>query len=60
MKNGSLIMTNHWGEANTTMMGIVIKTRRRGGRITCDVLWSNGDMQEFINPKWLIPIDNND
>ena len=59
MKNGTLVMTNHYGEDNATMMGLVIKTRCRQDRTTCDILWSNGDMQEFIDPRWLVNLEEN-
>lgn len=59
MKKGNLVLTRHWGEKHLQMMGIVLRSRRRTDRTTCDVLWANGEVQEFVDPKWLEVVDEN-
>ncbi len=49
MKTGDLVMTNVYGPNEESMVGIIIHLNDH----LYDVLWSNGEFEQYINSVWL-------
>mgnify|MGYP001404577462 CR=1 FL=1 len=65
MKVGSLVVTDSYGDAYETHVGLVLEHYTGNGLIDpihdiapglVTILWDNGRVDEGVNPIWLRPI----